>query len=159
MRHAYLARKVKKRNFRRQWIQNINASTTEFGIKYHQFMNGLVLSRCELNRKMLAELAKNEPLSMRSIIALSTHARKALVLSQREIKDETKFPYIKVLPGVSREDEEEFENSNQKKIMDTLKEIYQEQIIREREEDEIYEKKLEQELKKLGKKRELVPGD
>lgn len=78
LQHAYYGRKVKKRNFRKLWIRNINASTTEIGVKYSQFMHGLVLSNVSVNRKMIADLARNEPLSMRSLISLSVLARQAL---------------------------------------------------------------------------------
>jgi large subunit ribosomal protein L20 len=78
LQHSYRGRKEKKRTNRQLWITNINAACLQFGVKYSQFMHGLALSGCQLNRKMLAELAQNEPLSMRSVIALSTEARKAL---------------------------------------------------------------------------------
>lgn len=122
-------------------------------------MNGLVLSGCELNRKMLAELAKNEPLSMRSIIALSTEARKALALTKGEIKEEKKFSYKPIPFVATRQSYEEERTSSGQKIYETLKEILHQQLKEEHAEDEIYEKKLEEELKKLKKKRELVPGD
>ena len=55
--YAYRDRKVKKRNFRKLWIQRINAAVREYGLSYSQFINGLKKSGVELNRKVLADLA------------------------------------------------------------------------------------------------------
>tara|TARA_B100001173_G_C15556919_1_gene366298 strand:+ start:113 stop:469 length:357 start_codon:yes stop_codon:yes gene_type:complete len=66
--YAYRDRKVKKRNFRGLWIQRINACTREFGITYSKFINGLKLEGIEMDRKMLADIAVNEPNSFKSLI-------------------------------------------------------------------------------------------
>ena len=55
--YAYRDRKVKKRNFRRLWIQRINAAVREYGLSYSRFINGLKKAGIELNRKVLADLA------------------------------------------------------------------------------------------------------
>ena len=57
MANAYVGRKHKKRDFRRLWIQRINAGTRAHGLSYSRFMNGLKLAGVEVNRKMLAEMA------------------------------------------------------------------------------------------------------
>ena len=54
LKNAYIGRKLKKRDFRRLWIQRINAGTR---LSYSRFMNGLKLAGVEVNRKMLAEMA------------------------------------------------------------------------------------------------------
>ena len=67
--YAYRDRKVKKRNFRALWIQRINAASREFGLTYGNFMHGLKLAGVELDRKVLADLAMNEPESFKAIAA------------------------------------------------------------------------------------------
>lgn len=59
--YAYRDRKARKRDFRRLWITRINAAAREHGLSYNQFINGLKRAEVELNRKMLAELAVNDP--------------------------------------------------------------------------------------------------
>lgn len=61
LRNSYIGRKQKKRDYRKLWIQRINAAARINGLSYSKFMNGLKLSGIEVNRKMLAELAVNDP--------------------------------------------------------------------------------------------------
>lgn len=58
---SYIHRKRKKRDFRRLWITRINAGARMNGISYSRLMNGLKLSGIEINRKMLSELAIQDP--------------------------------------------------------------------------------------------------
>lgn len=58
---AYAGRKQKKRQFRQLWIARINAASRINGLSYSKFMYGLKLSGIEMNRKMLAEMAVNDP--------------------------------------------------------------------------------------------------
>lgn len=55
--YAYRDRRVRKRDFRRLWIQRINAAARSNGLSYNKFMYGLKLAGVEVNRKMLADLA------------------------------------------------------------------------------------------------------
>lgn len=55
--YAYRDRKVKKREFRKLWIQRINAAARLNGLRYSELVNGLKKANIEVNRKMLAELA------------------------------------------------------------------------------------------------------
>ena len=59
--YAYRDRRVNKRNFRSLWIQRINAGVRQFDMKYSTFINGLKKKGIELDRKVLSELAVNEP--------------------------------------------------------------------------------------------------
>jgi len=61
MQYAYRDRKAKKREFRSLWIQRINAGVRAEGLTYAKFINGLVKSKIKLDRKVLAELAYNNP--------------------------------------------------------------------------------------------------
>lgn len=59
--YAYRDRRNKKRDFRKLWITRINAGARINGLSYNQLMHGLKLANVEINRKMLAELAVNQP--------------------------------------------------------------------------------------------------
>ncbi|MFO8128473.1 MAG: 50S ribosomal protein L20 [Bacteroidales bacterium] len=61
LQYAYRDRKVKKRNFRSLWIQRINAAAREHGMSYSVFMGKLHASNIEINRKVLADMAMNDP--------------------------------------------------------------------------------------------------
>ena len=67
--YAYRDRKVNKRNFRALWIQRINAAVREVGLTYGRFMHGMKLAGIELDRKVMADLAMNEPAAFKVIIA------------------------------------------------------------------------------------------
>lgn len=59
--HARVGRKQKKRNMRKQWIQQVNAGVQQHGLLYSRFIRALQVSDIQLNRKVLAELAVTEP--------------------------------------------------------------------------------------------------
>src|SRR5262245_43234548 len=61
LKFAYVGRKVKKRDFRSLWIIRIGAAARQHGLNYSQFMHGLKLADINLDRKMLADLAVNQP--------------------------------------------------------------------------------------------------
>ncbi|HHS49123.1 MAG: 50S ribosomal protein L20 [Desulfurella sp.] len=66
--NAYVGRKERKRQFRRLWIARINAAVRENGLTYSQFMNLLKQKNISLNRKMLSELAINNPESFKILL-------------------------------------------------------------------------------------------
>ena len=66
--YAYRDRKVNKRNFRALWIQRINAAVREEGLTYSQFMNGVKIVGLQIDRKVMADLAMNQPESFTAII-------------------------------------------------------------------------------------------
>jgi large subunit ribosomal protein L20 len=68
MQYAYIGRKQKKRNFRKLWIQRINAAARQEGLSYSQFMGKLKDSNVELNRKVLADLALNHPEAFKAVV-------------------------------------------------------------------------------------------
>ena len=61
LKYQYRDRRNLKRNMRRLWITRINAASRQYGISYSKFMNALKKSDITVNRKMLADLAVNEP--------------------------------------------------------------------------------------------------
>ncbi|MCQ2177623.1 MAG: 50S ribosomal protein L20 [Bacteroidales bacterium] len=66
--YAYRDRKRKKGDFRALWIQRINAAARQYGISYSQFMGRLAKQNIGLNRKVLADLAMNNPKAFEAII-------------------------------------------------------------------------------------------
>jgi large subunit ribosomal protein L20 len=66
--YAYRDRKQKKRDFRKLWIIRINAAARLNDINYSRFMHGLKLAGIELDRKILADLAMNEPQSFAKLV-------------------------------------------------------------------------------------------
>ena len=68
LQYSYIHRKTKKREIRSLWIQRINAGVREGGISYSNFMDKLKKSNITLNRKVLADIAMNDPESFKQII-------------------------------------------------------------------------------------------
>jgi len=66
--YAYRDRKAKKRDFRKLWIQRINAGARMHGMSYSQLMGSLKKNNIELNRKVLADLAMNHPEAFGAIV-------------------------------------------------------------------------------------------
>ena len=75
LQYAYRDRRNKKREFRALWIQRINAGTRQFGLTYSQFMHGLKLAGVQLDRKVLSDMAINDP---QGFAALCEVAKKAV---------------------------------------------------------------------------------
>ena len=69
MAYSYRDRKAKKREFRALWITRINAGAREYGLSYSRFMHLLSQKGIELNRKVLADLAMNEPEAFKAIVS------------------------------------------------------------------------------------------
>ncbi|HEX8745670.1 MAG TPA: 50S ribosomal protein L20 [Pyrinomonadaceae bacterium] len=78
---AYTGRKLKKRDFRSLWIVRIGAAARLNGLNYSQFMHGLKVAGIELDRKVLADLAANQP---DAFTALAGQARTALDNEQQQ---------------------------------------------------------------------------
>lgn len=75
--YNYAHRKQKKRNFRSLWIVRINAAAKMEGISYSRLVNGLKLAQCEIDRKMLADLAVNDFEAFRAIAQAAKQALSA----------------------------------------------------------------------------------
>ena len=68
LQYSYIHRKTKKREIRSLWIQRINAAVRISGLSYSQFMDKLKKAKIELNRKVLADIAMNDPESFKQIV-------------------------------------------------------------------------------------------
>ncbi len=76
LKFAYIGRKLKKRDFRSLWIVRIGAAARLNGLNYSQFMHGLKVAGIDLDRRVLADLAVNEPVTFAELVG---SAKKALV--------------------------------------------------------------------------------
>jgi large subunit ribosomal protein L20 len=66
--YAYRDRRNKKREFRKLWIQRINAGVRQYGMSYSQFIGKLNANDIQINRKVLADLAMNNPEAFKAIV-------------------------------------------------------------------------------------------
>ena len=71
MAYAFRDRKRKKRDFRKLWIIRINAAAKQRGMNYSRFINGLTKANVDVNRKVLAETAVNDPTAFDELVELS----------------------------------------------------------------------------------------
>jgi large subunit ribosomal protein L20 len=68
LQYQYRDRRVRKREFRKLWIQRINAGARQYGMSYSAFMGKLNAKGIDINRKVLADLAMNEPEAFKAIV-------------------------------------------------------------------------------------------
>lgn len=71
LRNAYVGRKLKKRDFRKLWIARINAAARMNDLSYSKFMNGMKLAGVEINRKMLSDIAINDPKAFAELVEVA----------------------------------------------------------------------------------------
>ena len=90
--YAYRDRKQNKRNFRKLWITRINAACRENEISYSKFINGLAKANIEINRKMLSEIAIDNPTYFAELVKISKDALdgKVIKAAKAEVKKEEK---------------------------------------------------------------------
>ncbi len=95
--YAYRDRKQNKRNFRKLWITRINAGCRENGISYSKFIDGLNKAGILINRKMLSEIAINDPKAFTDLVKTAQDALNGKVVpkeekveTKKEVKSETK---------------------------------------------------------------------
>lgn len=68
LQYAYRDRRTKKRDFRKLWIQRINAAVRLEGLTYSRFINGIKLAEIDIDRKVLAQLAVSEPAAFSALV-------------------------------------------------------------------------------------------
>lgn len=69
--YAYIGRKQRKRDFRKLWITRINAAARINGMSYSKFISGLKKANITINRKMLSEMAINDPAGFAKLVEIS----------------------------------------------------------------------------------------
>jgi large subunit ribosomal protein L20 len=75
--YAYRHRRERKGDMRRLWIVRINAAARAEGLSYSQFMDGLRKANVDINRKVLAEMAVNDPSSFSKLLSLASAKTKS----------------------------------------------------------------------------------
>ena len=81
--YAYRDRKVRKGDFRKLWITRINAAVRAEGMTYNRFIQGLKAAEVEVDRRMLAEMAVNDPKAFAAIVAVAKQALPADINAPR----------------------------------------------------------------------------
>jgi large subunit ribosomal protein L20 len=74
LQYAYRDRRARKGDFRRLWIQRINAATREHGMSYSRFINGLHTANVDVDRKVLADLAVTDPAAFAALVKVAAGA-------------------------------------------------------------------------------------
>jgi len=94
--YAFRDRKQKKRDFRKLWIARINAACRNEGISYSRFIEGLTKAGVEVNRKMLSEIAINDPKAFKELIKVAKDGKAGKITKQEVVKEEKKV--VKAAP-------------------------------------------------------------
>ena len=88
--YAFRDRKLKKRDFRKLWITRINAACRANEISYSRFIEGLTKAGVEVNRKMLSEIAINDPKAFAELVKVAKDGKAGKVTKQEVVKEEKK---------------------------------------------------------------------
>lgn len=76
LQYQYRDRRTRKRDFRKLWIQRINAGVRQYDMRYSEFINGLALAGIEINRKVLSELAVHDEKGFKALVDAAAKALK-----------------------------------------------------------------------------------
>ncbi|MEC4558752.1 MAG: 50S ribosomal protein L20 ['Conium maculatum' witches'-broom phytoplasma] len=157
LQYAYRDRRQKKRNFRKLWITRINAGCVNNNISYSRFIHGLLLAQVEVNRKILADMAYQEPDMFASYVELAKEhlAKKELILAQQKAnktpKQEEKNTSEKTTKKevkVQLEEKKPVESTEE--VPEEVKVVQEETEVEKNEELDL-NKMLVTDLKKLAK--------
>jgi large subunit ribosomal protein L20 len=116
--YAYRDRKQRKRNFRKLWITRINAGVRPHGLSYSKFINGLKKAGIEVNRKMLSDIAINDPAGFEQLVHV---ANKGLA------GEAVKAPKADPVP-VTKKDVADIKKELKEEIKEEVKEEVQEEL-------------------------------
>ncbi len=102
--YAYRDRKVNKRNFRKLWITRINAACRENEISYSRFINGLSKAKIDINRKMLSEIAIDNPKYFTKLVTIAKDSLNGKEIITPEVKIDNKITQEKEYPNEEKSD-------------------------------------------------------
>lgn len=118
--YAYRDRRQKKRDFRKLWIIRINAGCRENEISYSRFINGLMKSGVEVNRKMLSEIAINDPKAFTELVKVAKVGLEGKAVPKAvEIKKETTTVEVK---EAKKEESKDYSKSTVAELREVAKE-------------------------------------
>ena len=137
--YAYRDRKQKKREFRKLWITRINAACRENGISYSRFIEGLTKAGVEINRKMLSEIAINDPKAFTELVEVAKKGKEGKI----------KVNEVKATSEVTVKSSTKKEEKTVEKKTTTKKETKKE----EKTETKDYSKMTVAELKEIAKEK------
>ena len=138
--YAFRDRKQKKRDFRKLWITRINAACRENEISYSRFIEGLNKAGVEINRKMLSEIAINDPKAFSDLVKVAKDGKAGKV----------KLSSVKTVEEVSIV-------SEGKKVDKTTKKVAKEETVENKKsEKKDYSKMTVAELKELAKEKNIT---
>jgi large subunit ribosomal protein L20 len=98
--YAYRDRRHRKRDFRRLWIQRINAAARLNGTTYSRLVNGLKLAQIDLDRKVLADMAVRDPAAFANVVAIADAAIKGGAVRSTRLLSTTRPLVIKAAPAI-----------------------------------------------------------
>ena len=120
--YAFRDRKQKKRDFRKLWITRINAACRENEISYSRFIEGLTKAGVEVNRKMLSEIAINDPASFAEIVKTAKAGLEGKVKAEvKEVKNEVVKASAKAEKKATKKAEKEEVKEEKKATKKTTK--------------------------------------
>ncbi len=143
--YAFRDRKQKKREFRKLWITRINAACRENGISYSRFIEGLNKAGVEVNRKMLSEIAINDPKAFTELVEVAKKGKEGKIKAT-EVKTTSE---VTVKSGDSKEETKTTEKKATTKKETAKKETKKE----EKAEAKDFSKMTVAELKELAKEK------
>ena len=120
--YAFRDRRQNKRNFRKLWITRINAACRANDISYSRFMDGLAKANIEINRKMLSEMAINDPETFTNLVKISKDALEGKLPKKAEVKASK--------PAAKEEPKKEAKKDYSKMTLTELKEVAKAQNVK-----------------------------
>jgi large subunit ribosomal protein L20 len=125
--YAYRDRKQRKRNFRKLWIARINAASRLNGLSYSKFINGLTKAGVEVNRKMLADIAVNDPAGFTAICEIAKKGLAGEAVATPKAAPAKKAPVKKEV--IKEEIKEELKEELKEEIKEVVKEEVSDTLI------------------------------
>ena len=119
--YAYRDRKNNKRNFRKLWIQRINAACRENEISYSKFINGLTKAGIEVNRKMLSTIAIDDPKAFTQLVDVAKAALENKVAPKAETNDYSKMTVAELKEIAKEQGVEGYTSMKKAELLEAIK--------------------------------------